>query len=176
MKKLLFALSAISLCTLLSCSGGNSGGMSEKAKKNLATADAIAKMFESGDYSKTGDYIANDAVDHAGGMGDVVGLDSIKAEFAHMGQTMSNMKNEAVKELADDDYVFQWMKESGTMTKDEMGMKAGQSYSFNIIEVSKFNNDGKLSEHWSFMDVRDMMKMMPQQGDMGGKMDTTMHK
>ena len=85
---------------------------------------------------------------------------------------------ETVKELADDDYVFQWMKESWTQTKESMGMKPGD-YSFNMIEVSKFNADSKVTEHWSFMDVNDMMKMMPQapmDGSTMNKMDSTAKK
>jgi hypothetical protein len=86
--------------------------------------------------------------------------------------TMSNAKMETTKELADDDYVFQWMKESWTQTKEAMGMKPGD-YSFNMIEVSKFNADGKVTDHWSFMDVNDMMKMMPPQAMNG---DASMNK
>jgi predicted ester cyclase len=146
--------------------------MSDKAKKNLASAQAIVKMFESGDFSKVGDYIANDAVDHTGMNGETKGLDNIKAEFNSMGQTMSDMKNDAVKEVADDDYVFQWVKESWTQKKDEMGMKAGSKNSFDVIEVSKFNADSKVTDHWSFINANDMMKMMPQQST-ENKTDTT---
>jgi predicted SnoaL-like aldol condensation-catalyzing enzyme len=173
MKKIVYAASAIISCFLLSCGGTNSGGMSDKAKKNLDNAQAVAKMFESGDWSKAGDYFAADAVDHAGMRGDVKGLDSIKANFAMMGNMMSNFKNEVVREWADDDYTVQWLKESATMKVDDpmMGMKAGSRNTFNAIEVSKFNNDGKISEHWGFIDWNDMMKMMPQQGPMGNMMD-----
>jgi hypothetical protein len=80
--------------------------------------------------------------------------------FQEMQGTMSDSKMETVKELADDDYVYQWMKESWTQTQESMGMKPG-NYSFNMIEVSKFNADSKVTEHWSFIDVNDMMKMMP---------------
>ena len=145
-----------------------------QAKKNLENARAIAKMFETHDYSKVGDYIAADGVDHSGPRGEVKGLDSIKAEFAEFGNSMSGMKNETVKEIADDDYSFQWMKESWTMTKDEMGMKAGTKMHMDAIEVSKFNADSKVTDHWSFISMTDMMKMMQMpQGNMG--MDTTRH-
>lgn len=135
--------------------------MSDRAKKNLEAANAVDKMFESGDWSKAGDYIAADGVDHAGMKGDVVGLDNIKANFNEMGKMMGNFKNVTVKEFADDDYVFQWMKETSTMKVDGMGMKAGQTTTMDAIEVSKFNKDGKASEHWSFINMSDMMKMMP---------------
>ena len=159
MRKIFVFILSGSLLFCISC--GNSGGMSDKAKKNLASAQAISKMFESGDYSKIGDYIANNCVLHSD-MGDVKGLDSIKTEFAGYSKTMSEMKNLAVKELADDDYVFQWLNESGKMNVDEMSMKAGQPYSFATIEVSKFNADSKVIEHWTFVNPTDMMKMMGQ--------------
>src|SRR5687768_16137873 len=128
MKKLLFILSAGVIFLLSSCeSKKESGGMSEAAKKNKEANDAIVKMFETGDFSKVGDYIAQDAVDHAGPKGDIVGLDSIKANFNMMGQMMTNMKNEIIKTLADDEYVMCWMKGSATAKVDipEWGMKAG---------------------------------------------------
>ncbi|MFI5133247.1 MAG: ester cyclase [Chitinophagales bacterium] len=172
MKKLFFPVAVISLCFFMSCNNGDAGKMSAQAQKNLDAANAINKMFETNDWGKVGDYIATDAVDHAGAKGDVKGLDSIKAEFAEFGKTMSNMKNVTVKALADDDYVFQWNTETWTMNVDEMGMKAGSTHTADAIEVSKFNKDGKVAEHWSFISYTDMMKMM-QQPPM---MDSTKHK
>lgn len=174
MKKLVFAASSAIFC-LVGCSNKDSGGMSEKAKKNLATAQAVSNSFSSGDHSKLGDYIATDAVDHSGMTGEVKGLDNIKAEFDEFGKTMSDMKNEVVKEIADDDYVFQWMKETSTMKVDAMGMKAGSTNTFNAIEVSKFNADGKITDHWSFTSMNDVMKMM-QPPPMEAKKDTANKK
>jgi len=175
MKKLLFVF--VVSCFFFSCQP--SGGMSPTAKKNLETAQAVAKMFESGDFGKVGDYIAADAVDHAGMTGDVKGLDNIRASFTQMTGMMTDMKNEIVKELADDEYTFQWMKQSSTMKVDAMGMKAGTKNSLDAIEVSKFK-DGKITEHWSFLSTTDLPKMMSAMGNMNMdtttmKMDTTRH-
>ena len=173
MKKLLVIFSAGFILLLSSCSDKKeAGGMSDRAKKNLEACNAINKMFEAGDWSKIGDYIAADGIDHAGMNGDIKGLDAIKANFDQMGKMMGNFKNELVKEMADDDYVFQWMKETMTMKTDGMGMKAGETHTMNAIEVSKFNKDGKATDHWSFIDWNDVMKMMPPPATM----DTTMHK
>jgi predicted SnoaL-like aldol condensation-catalyzing enzyme len=175
MKQLFLLVCTVGCFALFSCSS-NDGGMSSKAKKNLDNARAIAKSFETKDISKLDDYIAADAVDHASPTGETKGLDNIKKMFQQMQGTMTNSKMEVVKELADDDYVCQWMKESWTQTQESMGMKPGD-YSFNVIEVSKFNADSKVTEHWSFMDVNDMMKMMPQAPTNGGatmnKMDSS---
>ena len=163
MKKFLLILSAGSFLFFSSCSDKKegSGGMSETAKKNMAANDAIMKMFEKGDWSKVGDYIATDAVDHAGPKGDIVGLDSIKAYFNDMSNMMTNMKNDIQRTLADDEYVMCWVKGSGTAKVDlpEWGMKAGQSHTGTSIEVSKFK-DGKVVEHWSYVDANEMMQMM----------------
>jgi predicted SnoaL-like aldol condensation-catalyzing enzyme len=162
MKKFLFILSAGVIFLLSSCeSKKESGGTSETAKQNVEANNAIMKMFESGDWSKVGDYIDKDAVDHAGPKGDIKGLDSLKAYFDQMGQMMTNMKNDIVKTLADDEYVMCWVKGSATAKIDlpEWNMKAGDTHTASSIEVSKFK-DGKVVEHWSFMDVVDMSKMM----------------
>jgi predicted ester cyclase len=176
MKKILFAASAALVCFLVSCSSKDAGGkLSDKAQKNLDATHAINKCFETTDFSKLGDYIVTDAVDHAGEHGDVVGLDSIKAELVEMCKKMGDMKSEVVKEFADDDWVFSWQKNSGTMKVAEMGMQPGSKYSFAAIEVSKFK-DGKATEHWTFMSAADMMKMMQPMMDnkmMDNKMDTT---
>ena len=58
--------------------------------KNLAVANAINRAIESGDMSNVGDYIATDALDHSGEHGDVVGLDSIKAELAPVHKLAAN--------------------------------------------------------------------------------------
>ena len=155
-------------CFFISCNSATTGGMSEKAKKNLDNSKAIAAMFEKGDFSKVGDYIADDAVDHTGPTGEVKGLEAMKAQFAMFGATMTDAKNESVKDLADDDYVFMWMKQSWTAAKDDpmMHMKAGDKGNMVSIEVTKHNADSKITDHWSFISMDDMMKMMPQAGNM----------
>jgi predicted SnoaL-like aldol condensation-catalyzing enzyme len=160
MKKLAFVLLAAVTCSLLSC--GGAVGMSDKAQKNIDNSEAIGKMFVSGDFSKIGDYIAADAIDHAGPQGDVKGLDSLKAMFTQYESTMSDAKNETVKALGDDDYSMVWMKQSWTAKTDDpmMGLKAGERGNMESIEVCKHNADGKIAEHWSFMSMGDMMKMM----------------
>jgi len=175
MKKLVFAFLAIAICTVIVSCNEQTAGTSDKAKKNQAANQAILKMFESGDFSKVSDYIATDAVDHSGPRGEVKGLDSIKAMFQYFASTMSNTKVEVVKELADDDYVMSWIKQSWTAKTDDpmMGLKAGDKGNMQGVDVTKYNDDGKVIEHWGFISMADMMKMMPQPTMEMNKMDTT---
>jgi predicted SnoaL-like aldol condensation-catalyzing enzyme len=158
---LLLAIAVSSIC--ISCN--NSGGMSATAKKNMEVNDAIMKAYEAGDFSKMGDYIAADAVDHGGEKGDVKGLDSIVAEMKRYHTMMPDMKATMTRSLADDEYVFTRSTTTGTM--------GGKQTSMTSVDVSKFK-DGKAVEHWIFMDPNEMMKMM--QSMPQPAMDTTSKK
>lgn len=155
MKKLLSIISAGLFLFLVSCSTKNEGGMSDKAKKNAAASQTVAKAFETGDTSKINDVVSADFVDHTE-RGDM-GRDSLKAAIVMMHAQMPDIKFTVVKELADDEYVMTWYEYSGT-SDGSMGMPAGP-FKFNSIEVVKFK-DGKGIEHWSFMEAREAMKMM----------------
>ena len=165
MKKLAFAFSAVILSCFITCTNNTAHeGGSEKAHKNLENFKSVISMFEKGDYTKAGDYIAADGVDHTSPNGEVKGLDNLKAMFAEMGSTMRNVKDEIKKEFADDEYSMVWIRQTWTQTKDDpmMGMKAGQQGDMQMVEVCKHGADGKITDHWGFMSMADMMKMMPQ--------------
>ena len=145
-------------CLLISCN--DKSGPSAAAQKNLDAMHGVNACFESKDFSKLGDYIAEDAVDHAGETGDIKGLANMKTEFKKMVEGYKDSKTTVTKELADDEYVMSWQNYSGTLVTDQMGMKAGDKFNMSAVEVAKFK-DGKAVEHWSFMQPSDMMKMMP---------------
>jgi len=158
MKKLFFILAVVILNSLIACNS-DAGGMSATAKKNKEVNEAITKAYEAGDFSKMGDYIAADAVDHGGSTGEVKGLDNIVADMKKYHEQMPDMKIEATRTMADDEYVITWGKMSGTAKTDGMGMKAGQKVEMTSVDIAKFK-EGKAVEHWIYMDPNDMMKMM----------------
>jgi predicted ester cyclase len=146
-------------CFLFSCNTKPEGGISATTQKNLDAMHGVTKTFETSDFSKLGDFIAQDAVDHSGEHGDIKGLDSMKAAFTKEAETMGDMKSEVIKELADDDYVMSWMNFTAKYKTDGKDHKAGDMISMKSIEVAKFK-DGKAVEHWNFMEPGDVMKMM----------------
>jgi predicted ester cyclase len=163
MKKLFFILAVVILNSLAACNS-DAGGMSATAKKNKEVNTAIMNAYEAGDFSKMGDYIAADAVEHASETGDIKGLDSIVATMKRYRDQTDNMKTEVIREMADDEYVIVWSKVSGTAKADMMGAKAGQSFTMTGVDIAKFK-DGKAVEHWLFMDPKELMQMMmPPQG------------
>lgn len=150
MKKILLVCLAAGSIFFVSCNSG--GGMSATAKKNLEVNDAIMKAYEAGDFTKMGDYIAADAVDHGGETGDVKGLDNIVSEMKRYRAMMPDMKVAMTRSLADEEYVYTWGKMSGTMN--------GKAVTMSSVDVSKFK-DGKAVEHWVYMDPKELVDMMP---------------
>jgi predicted SnoaL-like aldol condensation-catalyzing enzyme len=131
------------------------------AEKNLAATHLVTKAFETGDISMIDSVVANDFVDHTD-MGDK-NRDSLKAMIKASSADSKNAKTEIIKELADNDYTFSWLRFTGT-SAGKMGMPAGP-YDMKMIEVVRFK-DGMAVEHWNFMEPADMKKMMGQM-DMG---------
>ncbi len=175
MKKFLTIASAGLICFFISCNTSNTGNTQED--KNIATVHAVDDAIESGDVNKLDQYIAADGVDHTE-HGDVKGLDSIKAGLRHMHDSYKDMKIEELQDAASGDYVFTLSRFTGTNTEPSMGAPAGTHFDMTSVEVVKFDKDGKAAEHWSYMQMSDMMKMMEgsKNMNMGGKMDSSMKK
>lgn len=181
MKKF-FCLTGISvLFSLMSCTDsstktstdGTSSTTSE-ADRNKANNRAVMKAIETGDSTVIDTLIASDAVDHAGpNMTEMKG-DSIKWMLRNMHNDISDLKIDVIADAADGDYVFTLSKMTGTTKTASMGMPPNTKMDMTGVDVVKFK-DGKAAEHWSYMDPKDMMKMMPPGGDkMSGKMDDRM--
>ena len=177
MKKYLTFLAIAPLCFSISCNTRPEGGLSPAAQKNLDAMHGVTKTFETKDFSKLGDFIADDAVDHAGDSGDIKGLANMKTQFAKWTDAIDGQKSEILKELADDDYAMSWMHYTGSYKTDVPGHKAGEKFDMKGIEVAKFK-DGKATEHWTMMEPGDVMKMMAgmPQPQMAAPADTTKKK
>lgn len=169
MRNLFFVAIAALLFTTISCDSTAGGGNDAETKKNLEASKIISDAFGSGDVSKLDSVIDKDFVDHTD-RGDIKGIDSMKAMIKMVHANFKDMKMELLKELADKEYVFSWMRFTGN-SDGHMGMPKGP-YDMTAIEVSRFKN-GKCVEHWEFMEPREMMKMMAQMPVDEHKTDST---
>lgn len=162
MKKILSLFAAGLLCCAVSCNNEKpeteTKEESSAAKKNLEATHVVTRAFDTGDPGMIDSVVASDFVDHTD-RGDM-NRDSLKAMIVAWKADSKDSKTEIIKELADDEYVFSWLRFTGT-TSGAMGMPAGP-YNMTSIEVVRFK-DGKAVEHWAFMEPREMMKMMAQQ-------------
>ncbi|MGH2566218.1 MAG: ester cyclase, partial [Ginsengibacter sp.] len=160
MKKIFSMAIAGMICTCFSCNQPATtadDGNKAQEQKNIAASQAIGNAFKTGNAASLDSLIADDFVDHTE-HGDVKGVDSLKAMVNMIHTSMADMKMDDVNDAASGDYVYSWMNYSGN-SDGSMGMPKGP-YNMNMIELTKFK-DGKATEHWSFMDPKDMMKMMP---------------
>ena len=171
MKKLFFLAVVITAFTFLSCSEKEDNDMTEKAKKNIEAVQAVVKAFETGDVSKIDDVVAENFIDHTE-RGDM-GRDSLKAAITIMHKQDSTLKFNTIKEFADDEYAAIWYKLTGT-SDGTMGMPKGP-YEMHTIDMVKLK-DGKAVEHWSFMELQEMMKMMAGSGQQASMDNKTAEK
>jgi predicted ester cyclase len=157
------ALTAILFLVMACRSGGNTPAAQktdDAAQRNLLAAAAINTAMETGDVSNLGDYIAPDAINHSVEHGDIRGLDSIKAFFSPTHRLAANdLKFNVVKELADSEYAFQWLRLTGTAVTVDMGVPIGGKFDLPLVSVYKFQH-GKVTEQWYYLQLADIMKMI----------------
>jgi predicted ester cyclase len=123
--------------------------------------DLVYRALETGDMSKLdSSYMVANIVDHGMGPKDVVGIDSVKSYLAMAHTMFSNLKFTVLNENVDSVYSTILVKMTGTATSPASGFPVGTVVDMNSIDLVKWK-DGKAAEHWSFMDMKDVYKMMP---------------
>jgi predicted ester cyclase len=159
-----FALFAFASCNTSADNKMAAASTSSQAQKNIDADKIISEAFESGDAGKLDGVVASDFVDHTD-MGDKKGIDSLKRELNMIHSQFKDMKMEQKRQWADDEYVVDWTRYTGTNPTAMMGMPAGP-FDIKGMEVTRFTN-GKAVEHWFFDDsqmVADWMKGMQGMG------------
>lgn len=163
MKKLLFSAILAWASFFISCRDSSTteanAGSTSQAAINTANSNKVYRGIESGDLSKMDDFVAADVIDHGGGMGEVKGLDSVKKMLGDIHNHFSNLKFELVASGTDGDYHFALVRMTGTTKDAMMGMPANTPVDRRSIDLVKLV-DGKVKDHWMFVDPKEMMKMM----------------
>ena len=104
------------------------------------------------------------------------GGDSIKHMLADMHNHVKDLKFDIISEATDGDYIFSLVHVSGTTTDAMFGPPTGTKMDEKSVDVVKVK-DGKMVEHWGFVDPNEMMKRMSGMPAMDKKMhDTTINK
>lgn len=100
-----------------------------------------------------------DAIDYSdGSMAPIKSVDSIKPGLKAYLESFPDYKAENIKAVADGDWVYVSADWSGTFKKDFMGIKAtNKSFKVKDVERFKFNDDGKITEHYATVPNRWVM-------------------
>jgi len=181
MKKLFFCAPIILSALLLSCSQANSNkdgsrGSDSSTANNansardrmIANDRRINKALETGNFDGIDTLWTDDIVDHTGPMGkEVRGKDSVKAELIQMTKLMKDIKIDPKVYAYDPEkgYLFSWSHFTATTTAPMQGMPSNTKVDMNSVDVVKIKN-GKATDHWTFNDPNEMMKMMNGQKNM----------
>ena len=177
MKKILLTSLVAMLCFFMSCKDSSTTSSTDTSQndKNLESNRKVMKAIETGDAATIDSLITSDAVDHQGPTGqDVKGTDSVRHMLIDMHNHVKDLKFDVISDAANGDYIFSYSKMSGTMNDNSMGMPAGTKMDMSGVDVVKVK-DGKMVEHWGFVDANEMMKHMKDMPPMdNGKMENKM--
>ena len=167
MKKILFATATASVLALFSCA--------DTAKKDDATVtiketnSKFYKAIEEGDSVTIKKWINADAIDHNGSPTgeDVIGGDKITSMLSEMHSSFEpGLKMNVVSQAVDGDYLYTLVEMKGMTTATPgLGLPPSTKFDSRGVDVVKLK-DGKAQEHWAFMGMPDVMKMMQEQGKM----------
>lgn len=164
-KKQLALLLIPIIFVLISCQSNDHNPMEAKYK---AAYVAVNKIMDSGNADELDAYIAENAVDHQldPNITNKTGLEGIKDVFRYYHKIFPDMKTTVHSMAVSGDTLFGYITSTGTSAEPFMGMPAGQQQTMNAVDVVVFEG-GKMQEHWGFMDMSDVMKMM--QSNMAGE-------
>jgi ketosteroid isomerase-like protein len=175
MKHFLFAMAAIAL---FSCNNsenktddsGNHDHM-EKAKKSTESIKTVYHAIETGDVSGLDSIMAEDVVDHNANPDgtDMKGRDNIKKMLGEIHTYFDNLKMEYITDALSEDGTTQFtqVRMTGKAKANPWGMPEGKDIDDMSVDVVKIK-DGKATDHWGFMSMKDMQEMM-QGMQMGSK-------
>ncbi|HYF31869.1 MAG TPA: ester cyclase [Chitinophagaceae bacterium] len=124
----------------------------DREERNKKTALASVNAFMSGNADEALKDAAPDAMDYGdGSIAAIKGVDSIKAGMKGY-MASFEVKGDNIEAVADGDYVYVSGDWTYTWKNDYMGMKAsGKSVKYKDVDIFKFNNDGKITEHRSIV-------------------------
>ena len=167
MKQIPLSIALIAGLALASCNnsenatvaGTNVDSTTSMEQQNLEKMRSVYKAIETGVSATIRSLIADDAVDHQGPNGeDLKGADAITHMLTNMHNHVKDLKFETISDAVSGDYIFSLVHVSGTASDNSMGMPAGNKMDDKSVDVVKIK-DGKMVEHWGFMDQQQVMKM-----------------
>ncbi len=120
-----------------------------KEEQNKQIALLCIKAWSNGNIDEIVKHLAPNTAD----LGDestppARGIDSVKYFMQMWNSSVKDYKSDNELAVSDGDYVFVYAGWSGTFKNDFMGMKTmGKSFRFKDVDIFKFNDEGKITEH-----------------------------
>jgi steroid delta-isomerase-like uncharacterized protein len=168
---LLVAAFFIATCAFVSCDQKKVDDTPAEPDNRQAMKDrftALNECFNTGNTAAIDTLLSTDAVDHSEdtSMHLPQGAEGLKQLVKMMRESSPDMRSEIRMMTAEGDLLMAYGTMSGTNSGSMMGMPAtNKKYSYDFVDIIKFDKDMKMKEHWG---VYDGLKMMTDLGMMGG--------
>jgi predicted SnoaL-like aldol condensation-catalyzing enzyme len=132
-------------------------------KEHMDAYVQVNKLIDAGDTEGLDAYMSPNIIDHqtdASGMYKK-GLEGVKEMISDIHKSMPDMKTTINTMAVSGDTLFGFITSTGTTAEPFMGISANQMQTINMVDIVRFEGN-KIAEHWGFIDVADVIKMMPQ--------------
>ena len=126
------------------------------------------EVFNEGKLELVEELLSEDFVEHAAPPGFPTDRSALTEFVTGIRSAFPDFKYEILGQWQDGDTHIGWIRASGTMTGDFMGMPAsGKSASWEESHIGRYA-DGKLVEHWAVIDQLSMLTQLGFIPPMGG--------
>lgn len=118
------------------------------------------EVFNQGKLELVEELLAEDFVEHAAPPGMPTNRDALRIFVTALREAFPDFKYEILGQWQDGDTHIGYIRGSGTMTGDFMGMPAsGKSAAWDEMHIGRYV-DGELVEHWAVIDQLSMLRQL----------------
>ncbi len=130
--------------------------------ERVAAMRRLYELINAGDIDGFGDRLADDFVEHEGASGLEPTKDGVKQFFRMYRASFPDLRMDLEEALPSGDKVVGRIRATGTHTgEDFMGLPAsGKSVDVQLVDITRFDDDGLAREHWGVFDALSMMQQL----------------
>jgi steroid delta-isomerase-like uncharacterized protein len=130
--------------------------------ERVAAMKRLYELINAGDIDGFGDQLADDFVEHDEAPGMEPTREGVKRLFQMYRASFPDMRMEVEEVLPSGDKVVGRIRATGTHTGEAfMGLPAsGKSVDVQLIDITRFDDDGLAHEHWGVFDALGLMQQL----------------
>ena len=128
---------------------------------HAATARRMYDLINAGDIDAFGDLLTDDFIEHEGLPGLAPSKDGVKTFFRMQVAAFPDLRFTVADIIADGDKVVARARYTGTQQGEFQGMPpTGKAVDVQLIDIFRFDGDGRVAEHWGVLDLMTMMQQL----------------
>jgi steroid delta-isomerase-like uncharacterized protein len=128
---------------------------------HAATMRRLYELINAGDIDGFGELLAEDFVEHEEMPGLEPSKEGVKQLFHMYRAAFPDLRMEAQDVLVSGDKAVARVRATGTHQGEFLGMAAtGKSVDVQLIDITRFGDDGLAREHWGVFDALAMMQQL----------------